>query len=232
MSTPCALRHADVVDLGRRIVVGDDSVIVREGLVHLLRDLGFDVVATAGDGDELLQVVEASRPDLALVDVRMPPTMTDEGLRAAAAIGERYPNVGVVVLSQYVEAAYVMRLLADGTPGRGYLLKDHVADLDAFADALNAVATGGTYIDSMVVEGLLGQRHINDSLAELTEREREILALMAQGRSNAGICAMLSLSPRTVETHVRMIMLKLGLPQQSEDHRRVLAVLAYLRSGG
>ena len=212
-----------------RVVVGDDSVVVRTGIVRVLEDLGFTVVAAASDGRELVQAVEDTRPDVALVDIRMPPSMTDEGLRAAAVLAQRCPGVGVMVFSQHVEAGYAMRLLADGTPGRGYMLKDHVADLDTFAGAVTRVASGDTYVDPAVVQRLVGPRRSTGPLAGLTDREREVLTLMAEGRSNGGICASLSLSPRTVEAHVRTIMIKLGLSQQTEDHRRVLAVLAYLR---
>ena len=212
-----------------RIVVADDSVVMREGVVRLLEDLGFEVAATAGNAPELVDAVGALRPDIALVDIRMPPSMTDEGLQAASAIAERFPETGVMVFSQHVEAGYAARLLAHGTPGRGYLLKDRVADLDTFADAVVHVAKGGTYVDPAVVEHLIVGRRGWGSLSMLTERELDILKLMAEGLSNAGICGRLTLSPRTVEAHVRTIMIKLGLPQQADGHRRVLAVLAYLR---
>ena len=216
---------------GVRVVVGDDSLVMREGVVRVLSDLGFEVTATASDADELLCAVDEMRPDVALVDIRMPPSMTDEGLRAASEIGDRFPEVGVVVFSQYVEPGYALRLLSDGPPGRGYLLKDHVADLDSFAEAVGHVASGGTYVDPAVVERLVDQGRGAGALAELTDRELDVLRLMAEGRSNGGICSALTLSPRTVETHVRTIMTKLGLAQEPEHHRRVLAVLAFLRSG-
>jgi DNA-binding NarL/FixJ family response regulator len=169
------------------------------------------------------------RPDVAIVDIRMPPTFTDEGMQAALRITERHPDVGVVVLSQYVESAYAMRLLETGSTGRGYLLKDRVRDLETFAEAIRRVGQGGSVVDPEVVAALVGRRRERGPLDELSEREREILALMAEGRSNAGICERLFLSQRTVESHVRTIFRKLGLEEAHDDHRRVLAVLAFLR---
>jgi len=213
-----------------RLIVADDSLLFREGLVRLLSEQKFEVLAQADNAENLVRRVGGLRPDAALVDIRMPPTFTDEGLRAALEIGERYPGVGVVVLSQYVESGYAMRLLEQGSAGRGYLLKDRVGDLDGFADAIRRVGEGGSVVDPEVVAALVGRRRPAGPLDELTERERECLALMAEGRSNAAICERIFLSPRTVESHVRTIFRKLDLDETHDDHRRVLAVLAYLRA--
>ena len=213
-----------------RVVLADDSVLLREGVARLLEEAGFEVVAQAGDAEDLLRKVGAHRPDVAIVDVRMPPTHTDEGLRAAAEIRERYPDMGVLVLSQYVETHYAMDLLADNASGVGYLLKDRVADLDRFADAVRRVAEGGSALDPEVVSNLLGRQRREDPLAELTDREREVLGLMAEGRSNRAISEQLVVTERAVEKHVTSIFGKLGLPQTAGDHRRVLAVLTYLRA--
>ena len=213
-----------------RLIVADDSLLFREGLVRLLSERGFEVLAQADNAEDLVRRVGGLRPDAALVDIRMPPTFTDEGLRAALEIGERYPGVSVVVLSQYVESGYAMRLLEQGSAGRGYLLKDRVGDLHGFADAIRRVGDGGSVVDPEVVRALVARRRPAGPLDELTDRERECLALMAEGRSNAAICERLFLSPRTVESHVRTIFRKLGLDEADDDHRRVLAVLAYLRA--
>jgi DNA-binding NarL/FixJ family response regulator len=213
-----------------KVVVADDSLLFREGLVRLLSDQGFTVLAQSDNGDDLVRRVGGLQPDVAIVDIRMPPTHSDEGLQAAREIGERHPGVGVVVLSQYLESGYAMRLLEDGTAGRGYLLKDRVADLDSFAAAIRRVGSGGSVVDPEVVATLVGRRRDSGPLEDLTEREQEILALMAEGRSNAGVCERLVLSPRTVESHVRTIFRKLALEPADDDHRRVLAVLAYLRA--
>ena len=213
-----------------RIVLADDSVLLREGVARLLEEAGFEVVAQAGDAEDLLRKVGAHKPDVAIVDVRMPPTHTDEGLRAAAEIRERYPGTGVLVLSQYVEDAYALDLLADNAEGVGYLLKDRVADVDRFADAVRRVAEGGSALDPEVVSHLLGRRRREDPLAELTAREREVLGLMAEGRSNRAIAEQLVVTERAVEKHVTSIFGKLELPQTAGDHRRVLAVLTYLRA--
>jgi len=213
-----------------RLIVADDSLLFREGLVRLLSERGFEVLAQADNAEDLVRRVGGLRPDAALVDIRMPPTFTDEGLRAALEIGERYPGVSVVVLSQYVESGYAMRLLEQGSAGRGYLLKDRVGDLHGFADAIRRVGDGGSVVDPEVVGALVARRRPAGPLDELTDRERECLALMAEGRSNAAICERLFLSPRTVESHVRTIFRKLGLNEADDDHRRVLAVLAYLRA--
>ena len=213
-----------------RVVVADDSVLLREGVVRLLQEAGFDVVAQAGDAEDLLRKVGAHKPDVAVVDVRMPPTQTDEGLRAAAEIRRLRPETGVLVLSQVVEAGLALELFADDAGGLGYLLKDRVADIDRFTDAVRRVAEGGSALDPEVVSLLLGRRRREDPLGVLTPREREVLGLMAEGRSNAAIAAELVVTERAVEKHVTSIFTKLDLTPAAEDHRRVLAVLRYLRS--
>jgi DNA-binding NarL/FixJ family response regulator len=211
-----------------RVVIAEDSVLLREGVARLLEESGFEVVAQAGDAEELIRKVRAHKPDVAVVDVRMPPTHTDEGLRAAHAIRGELPDVGVLVLSQYVEETYARELLADSAEGVGYLLKDRVADIDAFADAVRRVAGGGSALDPEVVAQLLGRRRRQDPLEQLSPREREVLGLMAEGRSNAAVAAELVITERAVEKHVTSIFGKLGLETSPDDHRRVLAVLAYL----
>jgi len=214
-----------------RVVVADDSLLFREGLVRVLTAHGFDVVAETDNADDLVRRVGGLKPDVALVDIRMPPSHTDEGLRAAATIRRDHPDVGVVVLSQYIESSYAMRLLEDGSSGRGYLLKDRVSDLEEFAAAVRRVGDGGSVIDPEVVATLVKRpADSNGDLDGLTGREREILGLMAEGRSNAGICEKLVLSRRTIESHVRTIFLKLGLAPTEDDHRRVMAVLRYLQA--
>ncbi len=213
-----------------RVIVADDSVLFREGLVRVLVEQGFDVVAQVDNADDLIRRVGGLQPDVAIVDIRMPPTFSDEGLQAAREIASSHPGIGVVVLSQYLESTYALKLLEDGGAGRGYLLKDRVGDLDSFAAAIQRVGSGGSVVDPEVIATLVQQPSAPDVLDGLTEREREILGLMAEGRSNAGICERLVLSPRTVETHVRAIFQKLGLAPADDDHRRVLAVLTYLRA--
>ena len=213
-----------------RVVVADDSPLLREGVVHVLAESGIEVVAQVGDPDALLRAVERFEPDLAIVDVRMPPTQTDEGSRAAVEIRSRFPDIGVLLLSQVIEAQYALTLLSEHPHGFGYLLKDRVLAIDDFLQSVNRVAAGGTAIDPEVVSQLLGRRRTRDPLDELTAREREILALMAEGRSNRGICQKLFLSPKTVESHVHNIFSKLGITAAADDHRRVLAVLTYLRA--
>jgi DNA-binding NarL/FixJ family response regulator len=212
------------------VVLAEDSVLLREGLVRLLREAGTEVLAAVGDGPSLVRAVREHRPDVAVVDVRMPPTHTDEGLRAAAAIRARFPGTGVLVLSQYVEEAYALELFADGADGLGYLLKDRVADLDRFVESVRRVGEGGSALDPEVVSRLLGRQRRDDPLAPLSPREREVLGLMAEGRSNAGIAEQLVVTERAVEKHVTSIFTKLGLAPAPEDHRRVLAVLTYLRA--
>jgi DNA-binding NarL/FixJ family response regulator len=213
-----------------RLVVADDSLLFREGLVRLLSELGFEILGQTTNAEDLVRRVAGLKPDVVLVDIRMPPSFSDEGLQAAIQIGEREPGMGVLVLSQYVESTYAMRLLQDGTAGRGYLLKDRVSDLEQFAEAIRRVGAGGSVVDPEVVGALVGRKRDAAPLAELTDREREILALMAEGRSNTGIGERLFLSQRTIESHVRSIFRKLGLEETADDHRRVLAVLAHLRA--
>jgi DNA-binding NarL/FixJ family response regulator len=213
-----------------RIVVADDAVLLREGLVRLLAEDGHEVVAVVGDGPALVDAVLAHRPDVSVVDVRMPPTYRDEGLRAAITARSRLPGAPVLVLSQYVEASYAIDLLADGRGAVGYLLKDRVARVEEFLDALSRVADGGTVLDPQVVAQLLAGQRRNDALAALTARERELLALMAEGHSNTAIAQRLVLSGSAVEKHIGNIFAKLGLPPDEAQHRRVLAVLAYLKA--
>jgi DNA-binding NarL/FixJ family response regulator len=212
-----------------RLVIADDETLLREGLARLLADAGFDVVGKAGTAEELVRRVELTRPDAAIVDIRMPPTHTDEGLVAAQQIRDEHPAVGVLVLSHYVESRYAMRLLEEHPERSGYLLKERVSDVAVLVDALHRIAEGECVLDPTIVSRLVGRPREESELAELTEREREVLALMAEGHSNDGICKKLFLSPKTVETHVRHILLKLGIGETPEYHRRVLAVLAYLR---
>jgi DNA-binding NarL/FixJ family response regulator/class 3 adenylate cyclase len=212
-----------------RVVLADDSVLLREGIARLLEDAGFDIVGRSGDGDDLMLKVRSYSPDVAIVDIRMPPTHTDEGLRAAAEIREKHPGTGVLVLSQYLESGYALELLSESAEGVGYLLKDRVADVDEFCAAVRRVAEGGSALDPEVVSRLVGRRRRDDPIAQLTPREREVLELMAEGRSNQAISERMFVTMRAVEKHVTSIFVKLGLPAASEDHRRVLAVLAFLR---
>ncbi len=211
-----------------RVVIAEDAALFRAGLVRLLEDHGHQVCAAVADGDALLAAVARWRPDVAVVDIRMPPTHTDEGLRAAIALRRDHPGTGVLVLSQYIETRYAARLLAGDASGVGYLLKDRVADVAEFADAVARVAGGGTALDPEVVRQLVRSSPQAGGLAALTAREREVLALMAEGRSNAGISAALVVSPSVVEKHVASIFGKLGLPPSEADNRRVLAVLRYV----
>jgi len=211
-------------------VLAEDSVLLREGVARLLTEEGFEVVGQVDNADDLVRRVGFSKPDVAVVDIRMPPTHTDEGLRAAKQIRERFPQVGVLVLSQYAEPDYALELLAESSEGVGYLLKDRVADVEEFCSAVRRVGQGGSALDPAVVSQLVGRRRRDDPLAELTPRERDVLELMAEGRSNTGIAERLVVTERAVEKHVTSIFQKLGLPQAGEDHRRVLAVLTYLRS--
>lgn len=214
-----------------RIVIADDSVLLREGLARLLVEAGFEVVGQAGDADELLAQVEAHHPDVAIVDIRMPPTHTDEGLRAARELRERNERLGILVLSQYVRPSYALELLRGGSQGVGYLLKDRVSDLANLADSVRRVGQGGSVLDPSVIAQLVDKRRAGDDpLGELTERELEVLALMAEGRSNRAVADRLFISEHTVEKHVQNIFLKLQIPPSADDHRRVLAVLAFLDS--
>jgi DNA-binding NarL/FixJ family response regulator len=213
-----------------RVVIADDSVLLREGIARLLEDVGFEVVAKVADAPSLLKAMEQDRPDIAVVDVRMPPTFSDEGLRAALVIRKQWPEVAVLVLSQYVEERYATELLASDTSGVGYLLKDRVADLDEFVEALRRVAAGGTALDPEVVTQLLARSRRVDPLATLTARERDVMRLMAEGRSNGAIADDLVVSVGAVEKHVANIFLKLDLSPDDQDHRRVLAVLRFLES--
>jgi DNA-binding NarL/FixJ family response regulator/class 3 adenylate cyclase len=212
-----------------RVVLADDSVLLREGVARLLDEAGFDVVAQSGTAEDLLRHVAMHQPDVAVVDIRMPPTQTDEGLRAAKEIRERHPQTGVLVLSQYVEPGYAMDLLSESAEGLGYLLKDRVADVDEFAAAIRRVSEGGSALDPSVVSQLVGRHRRDDPLADLSPREREVLELMAEGRSNQAIAERMFVTLRAVEKHVTSIFVKLRLPATAEDHRRVLAVLALLR---
>ena len=217
---------------GLRVVIAEDSVLLREGLVRLLEDAGASVVAKVGDGPSLVDAVVEQRPDVSVVDVRMPPTQRDEGLRAAIEARRRVPGSPVLVLSQYVERQYASELLADRGGGVGYLLKDRVADVREFMDALARVAAGGTALDPEVVAQLMVSRRRDDRLAALTPREREVLAAMAEGKTNVGIATSLVISEGAAEKHITSILGKLDLPDTENDHRRVLAVLAYLDAGG
>jgi len=213
-----------------RVVIAEDSVLLREGLARVLTDGGFDVVAQAANADELTKAVRRFQPDVAIVDVRMPPTQTDEGGRAAVEIRAENPEVAVLLLSQVIEATHALTLVSDSAEGFGYLLKDRVLEIDDFLDAVRRVGRGGTAIDPAVIAQLLGRQRDEGPLDELTPREREVLELMAQGLSNKGISEKLFVSPKTVETHVNSIFGKLGLLPAQDEHRRVLAVLAFLRA--
>jgi DNA-binding NarL/FixJ family response regulator/class 3 adenylate cyclase len=213
-----------------RVTIAEDAVLLREGMVRLLRESGFDVVGQSGTADDLMLKVRSYSPDVAIVDIRMPPTQTDEGLRAAREIRERHPDVGVLVLSQHVEPDYAMELLAENAEGVGYLLKDRVSDIDEFAASVRRVAEGGSALDPALVTQLVGRRRKRGPLDDLTPRELEVLELMAEGRSNQAIGERLFITPRAVEKHTTSIFRKLGLAPTLEDHRRVLAVLAFLRS--
>jgi DNA-binding NarL/FixJ family response regulator len=214
-----------------RVVVGDDAVILREGLARLLQEAGFEVAGLAGDADELLELVERSEPDVAIVDIRMPPTHTDEGLRAAQEIRRRHPATGILVLSQHVHTRYALELLSGGTEGVGYLLKERVSDLGELSSSIERIGQGGSVLDPAVVGQLVGRRrHGHNPLEDLTNREREVLALMAEGRSNKAIADRLYVTEHTVEKHVKSIFGTLRLPPSPDDHRRVLAVVAYLNA--
>jgi DNA-binding NarL/FixJ family response regulator len=213
-----------------RVVVADDTMLTREGIVRLLREAEVDVVAEAENADELLRHVRLARPDAAIIDIRMPPTHTDEGLVAAQQIRTEHPEVGVLVLSQYVEPSYALRLLEEHPERVGYLLKERVFDVAILVDALRRIVEGETVVDPTIVSRLVGRRRREDPLAALTAREREVLELVAEGLSNKAIAMRLFVTERTVEAHSKQIFMKLGLPTSADSHRRVLAVLAYLRA--
>ena len=214
-----------------RVVLADDAALLREGLARLLTEAGFEVAGLASDGDELLELVARSDPDVVIVDIRMPPTHTDEGLRAAKTIRERWPGVGILVLSQHVNPRYALELLSDGTDGIGYLLKERVSDLEELASSVNRVGHGGSVLDPVVVDQLVGRRRpAGNPLEHLTDREREVLALMAEGRSNRAIAERLFVTDHTIEKHVHSIFGTLSLPPSPDDHRRVRAVVTYLNS--
>jgi DNA-binding NarL/FixJ family response regulator len=213
---------------GRRVIVADDDVLLREGLASLLERAGYQLVGQAGDGSELLSLVRERRPDLVIVDIRMPPTRSTEGLEAAAVIREELPEIAILILSAHVEVAHAMTLLANGSRS-GYLLKSRVTDIDEFLDTLERVCRGGSVVDPSLVQQLVAARRVDDPLEQLTPREREVLALMAEGRSNAGISRRLWVTEGTVENHVHNIMAKLRLPETDDNHRRVLAVITFLR---
>ncbi|MGZ6562788.1 MAG: response regulator [Solirubrobacteraceae bacterium] len=214
-----------------RVVVADDAVILREGLARLLEEAGFEVVGLAVDGEQLMELVDATEPDVVIVDIRMPPTYTDEGLRAAKAIRQRSSTIGILVLSQHVNARYALELLSDGTDRVGYLLKERVSNLNELAASIERIGEGGSVLDPAVVAQLVDRSRQGDSpLDRLTDREREVLALMAEGRSNKGIAEQLVVTEHTVEKHVKNIFGTLHLPPSPDDHRRVLAVITYLNS--
>jgi DNA-binding NarL/FixJ family response regulator len=214
---------------GVRVVLAEDSVLLREGIARLLEDQGFEVAAQSGTAEDLLRHVGMHKPDVAIIDIRMPPTQTDEGLRAAKEIRARWPETGVLVLSQYVEPGYAMELLGENAEGVGYLLKDRVSDVEEFTAAVRRVAEGGSALDAAVVSQLVGRRRRDDPLEALTPREREVLELMAEGRSNQAIADQLVITLRAVEKHVTSIFSKLRLSSTDQDHRRVLAVLTFLK---
>jgi DNA-binding NarL/FixJ family response regulator len=227
-----AIRRRDAREGGDpvRVAIAEDSVLLRAGLARLLDDAGFEVVAQCGDADDLLLKVRSYSPDVAIVDIRLPPTHNDEGLRAALEIRAKHPSVGVLVLSQYVELGLALKLLADSAEGVGYLLKDRISDVNDFVGALRRVAEGGSALDPIIVSTLVSRQRPDDPLAELTPREREVLELMASGSSNQGIADKLVITVRAVEKYVSSIFSKLGLPSTGSESRRVLAVLTFLRS--
>jgi DNA-binding NarL/FixJ family response regulator len=229
MGSPATARESDGRARGARVVLADDDVLLREGLASLLERARFVVVGQAGDGRELLALVREHKPDLVLVDIRMPPTHSTEGLQAALVIRDEFPEIGIVVLSAYVEVDQAMELVATGQRS-GYLLKSRVTQVDEFLATLERISQGGSVVDPALVQELVAARHVHDPLEELSPREREVLALMAEGRSNAGIARQLWVTEGTVEKHVRSILAKLQLPETAHDHRRVLAVVRFLEA--
>jgi DNA-binding NarL/FixJ family response regulator len=229
-ASPAGTGVAGLNGNGMRVVVAEDSVLLREGIARLLEDAGLEVVGQAGNAEELLLKVRSYKPNVAIVDIRMPPTQTDEGLRAAKEIREKHPETSVLVLSQYLEPAYALELLSESAEGVGYLLKDRVADIPEFVAAVKRVGEGGSALDPSVVSQLVGRRRRDDPISQLTPREREVLELMAEGLSNSAIAERLVVTERAVEKHVTSIFGKLRLGADSESHRRVLAVLAFLRA--
>ena len=223
-------RERDERSGGVRVVIADDDLLVREGVASLLHRNGYEVVGQAGNGDDLVTLVRRHKPDLAIVDIRMPPTHSTEGLDAARTIRAELPDVAILVLSAYVDINHAMELLRSGTRS-GYLLKRRVTDIDEFIDTLQRLVRGGSVVDPTLISELVGARRVHDPLEELSQREREVLALMAEGRSNVGIARRLWVSERTVEKHVQSILAKLGLPGTTDDHRRVLAVVTFLKAG-
>ena len=213
-----------------RVVVADDAMLVREGLARLLAEAGFEVVGQSSTAEDLLLKVRTSSPDVAIIDIRMPPTHTDEGMRAAREIRASHPGTGIIILSQHADVGVAAKLLGDSAVGVGYMLKESIEDIDELAGAVRRVAKGGTVLDPTIVSQLLGRHRVDDPIAHMTAREREVLQLMAEGRSNQGIAERLDLSGRTVQMHVASIFERLELPAGSDDHRRVLAVLAFLRA--
>jgi DNA-binding NarL/FixJ family response regulator len=213
-----------------RVAIAEDTVLLREGIARLLEEAGFEIVGQSSTADDLLLKVRSYHPDVAIIDIRMPPTHTDEGLRAAKTIREEHPDVGVLVLSEYLEPAYAMEVISDNAEGVGYLLKQRVSELDDFASAVRRVAEGGSALDPAIVTQLVGRRRRDDPISSLTPREREVLELMAEGRSNQAIAERMVVTERAVEKHVTNIFGKLRLPPAAQDHRRVLAVLAFLGS--
>ena len=215
-----------------RVILADDSVLIRRGLAQLLADAGIEVMGEASDAAELIEMIRQDPPDVAVVDIKMPPTYTDEGIQAAWEIRRAYPDVGVLVLSEHLATTYAMKLISEGEERVGYLLKERVSRVEQVSDAINRVAAGETVIDPEIVRRLVGKPRSQNPLDKLTDREREVLGLIAEGRSNKAICDVLYLSPKTVATHVSSILTKLNLPLAADDHRRVLAVLTYLRAEG
>ena len=227
-SSPASLDEPLDAATPLRVVIADDHVLLRQGVASMLDGEGFDVVAQAGDAEDVIRKVNAHHPDVAIIDIRMPPNGTDDGLRAAIAIRQAHPDMGVLVLSQYVEAAYAIELIGDDARGVGYLLKDRVGDFEEFAGALRRVAAGGSVLDPEVVHWMFGRERVTSRLDELTPRELEVLGLVAEGCSNQAVADRLVISQRAVEKHVTSILSKLGLPTEPAAHRRVMAVLAFL----